>query len=340
MFFSNHRACASASIIVHTFVCLFVHAWASVSTHACDSGIICDCSCCSVCLSVILYNILLWGDLGHGYTAAHVYIQIYIKDYLYHSLESPECCSLQWLGDKICIQLSRWALFKWKVPVFITILYKELFHSGLLCLLRDWLFIILFHENSTHVILVELDLLHCISLSLNEVSQPQALRQSVVWFHYLGLSWAPPIFFCFLKMSIIDPDPMDIIALLLTFQSWCASKDALTNHLRVLMLLTFSMIGRWRVTLMYLITLKIFPLSSLSKLLTQVHRKVMAVMVSFLALDMTNSSCATVWWNAASWSLSISVCLSSGLTLNIWIANVLVLLHVMTTDVSYRTPFR
>ena len=189
------RACASASIIVHTFVCLFVHAWASVSTHACDSGIICDCGCCSVCLSVILYNILLWGDLGHGYTAAHVYIQIYIKDYLYHSLESPECCSLQWLGDKICIQLSRWALFKWKVPVFITILYKELFHSGLLCLLRDWLFIILFHENSTHVILVELDLLHCISLSLNEVSQPQALRQSVVWFHYLGLSWAPPIYF-------------------------------------------------------------------------------------------------------------------------------------------------
>ena len=73
------------------------------------------------------------------------------------------------------------------------------------------IFPILFHEHSTHVILVKIDFLHCIFLSLNKLSQPQALWQGIVCSHYIGFRWYPP-FFPPRNIYIVYPDPMDIIA--------------------------------------------------------------------------------------------------------------------------------
>ena len=85
------RGCASSIILDHTSACLCICARAPTS--------IFDYGGCSRCLSVIMPNTLLWGDLGHGSSTAHVYIQGDIGDSLYHILESPERCSLQWLDE-------------------------------------------------------------------------------------------------------------------------------------------------------------------------------------------------------------------------------------------------
>ena len=90
---------------------------------------------------------------------------------------------------------------------------------------------------------------------------------------------------------------MDIIAPVCPLQSRCAAKDTSTHHLMTLRLSALSMSGIFRVPLMYLSTLKFFLQSSSSGLLTQVHRKAMAIFIYFLDLDVTNISCATMWWN-------------------------------------------
>ena len=123
-----------------------------------------------------------------------------------------------------------------------------------------------------------------------------------------------PFLFCFRDRSIIYTDPMDIISPFSPFQSGYAAKDASTHHFMKLGLSALSMSGRCRVPLMYLINLTSFPLSYSFVILTKVHRKSMVILMSFMALDMKNRSCATVWWNAVSCYSFSSVCSFSGLT--------------------------
>ena len=123
-----------------------------------------------------------------------------------------------------------------------------------------------------------------------------------------------PFIYLFRNSSIIETDPMNIIVPVGPLQSGCAAKDASTHDLMTLRLLALSIRSRCRVPLMYLSTFTSFPQSSLSGLLTQVHRIEMSILISFLALDMTNSICVTVWCSAISCSLFSSVCLSSRLT--------------------------
>ena len=130
-----------------------------------------------------------------------------------------------------------------------------------------------FHEHRTHLILVELELLHCISLYLNALSRPKALWQVVVCSHYIEFHWYPPIFFCFRDSFIIELDPMGIIALVWTLKSGCAAKDVTTHHLTTIRLSTLSISGIWRVPLMNLDTLTRFSHSYSSGILTQVHTK-------------------------------------------------------------------
>ena len=126
-----------------------------------------------------------------------------------------------------------------------------------------------------------------------------------------------PFIFCFRDISIINPDTMDIIAPVCPLQFGCAAKEASTYHVTILKLLVLSISDIFRVPLMYLITLTSFTQSYLPGILTWLHIKVMAILVSLMAIDVTNSSYATVLWNYVSHSLFSSVCLSSGLTRNI-----------------------
>ena len=82
-----------------------------------------------------------------------------------------------------------------------------------------------------------------------------------------------PFIFCFHDIFIFDPDPMYIITPVCPLQYGCAAKDAPTHHLMTLRLLALSMSGRYRVPLMYLITLTGFPQSSSADILTRVHSK-------------------------------------------------------------------
>ena len=68
-----------------------------------------------------------------------------------------------------------------------------------------------------------------------------------------------PFICCFCDSSIIDPDTMEIINLVFLLQYGCAVKDASTHHLMTLRMSDLSMSGRYRVPLMYLITLTRFP---------------------------------------------------------------------------------
>ena len=107
-------------------------------------------------------------------------------------------------------------------------------------------------------------------------------------------------------MNIIDP--------VCLFQSGCAVKETSWHYLMTLNLSDLSMSRKCRVPLMYLSTLTSFPQSYSSRLLTQVHNKSMDILMYFLALDVTTSSCSTVWWNAVSRSSYSSVRSSLGLT--------------------------
>ena len=133
---------------------------------------------------------------------------------------------------------------------------------------------------------------------------------------------------------------MDIIAPVFPLQYGCAAKEALTHHLMTLMMLAISISVICRVTLMYLSTLTSFPQSSLSVLLTRLHRKSMDIFIYLLALDVTNSSCSTMWWNDVSHSYSSSIRLSSGLTWNRWLAVRLFLIPVMTSGKFSSNPLR
>ena len=124
----------------------------------------------------------------------------------------------------------------------------------------------------------------------------------------------PLFIFCFHDISIIDPDPMGIIAPVRPLQSGLSAKDASNHHLITLRLSTLRMSGRCRVPLMYLSTLTRFPQTSLYGIPNQVHRKVMYILMSFLSLDVTKRTCTTMWWNAVACSLSSSYRSSSGLT--------------------------
>ena len=119
-----------------------------------------------------------------------------------------------------------------------------------------------------------------------------------------------PFMFCFYDSSIIDPDPMYIIDPVYPFQSGCAAKDTSIHNLMTLRLSALSMSVRFRLRLMYLSTLTSFPQSSYTRILTRVHRKEMAILMYLLALDVKNSSCATMWWNAVARS-SFSIVRSS-----------------------------
>ena len=152
--------------------------------------------------------------------------------------------------------------------------------------------------------------LFCILVYLNKVSWPQALWKYIVFYHYIGFRWYPSIYLCFRDSSINDPAPMYIIAPVWQLQYGCVSKDALNHHLITIRMSYLSTIGRWRVTLMYLNTLTRFTRSSSNGILTQVHKKEMYILMYFLALDVTNSSSATMWWNTIARSSSSTFCLS------------------------------
>ena len=123
-----------------------------------------------------------------------------------------------------------------------------------------------------------------------------------------------PFIFCFPDSSIIDPDPMGIIAPLRPLKYGCLAQDISTHHLTTLRLSSLSVSGRCRVLLMYLSTIKIFQWSSSSEVLTRLHRKAMSILMSFLYLDVTNSICATVWCNTFDRSSFSSIHSSSCLT--------------------------
>ena len=109
-----------------------------------------------------------------------------------------------------------------------------------------------------------------------------------------------PFIFCFRNSSIIKPDPMYIISPVCPLHSGSASKDSSTHHLMTLRLSALIISGRCRVHLMYIITLTSFPRSYSSGILTRVHRKTIAILMSFLSLDVPNSRCTIVWWNDVS----------------------------------------
>ena len=103
-----------------------------------------------------------------------------------------------------------------------------------------------------------------------------------------------PFIICFRDSSIINPDTINTVAPVCPLQFGYATKEASTYHVMILRLLGLRMSGRCRVPLMYLSTLTIFTRLSLPGILTWLHIKVMAILVSLLALDVKNSSYATV----------------------------------------------
>ena len=100
--------------------------------------------------------------------------------------------------------------------------------------------------------------------------------------------------FCFRDIFIIEPDAMDIITPVCPLESGCTEKYAPTHRLMKIRMMDLSMSSRCRASLMYLNTPTRFLQSYLSGILTQEHRKVKAILMSFLDLDVKNSSCATV----------------------------------------------
>ena len=146
--------------------------------------------------------------------------------------------------------------------------------------------------------------------------------------------------FCFRDISIVDPNPMDIIVPFCYLHSGFVSKGALTHHLMIIILSALSISGRHRVTLVYLVTLTNLSQSSSYGVLTMLHKKTMEMLMSFLDLDVTNSICATIWWDAVAHCLSSSVGSSSDLNLNILLNAKIVLLPVMTSVESSSTPLR
>ena len=149
-----------------------------------------------------------------------------------------------------------------------------------------------------------------------------------------------PFLFCFRDIYIINPDPMDIIAPVWPLQSGCVTKGASTNHLMTLMMSDLSMRSRCRLPLMYLNTPTSLPQSSSYGILTRVHRKLISILMYFLALDMINISYTTMWWNAVARSLFSGTQYYLGLIWNIWLSAGIVILPVMTSGKSYSTTFR
>ena len=91
---------------------------------------------------------------------------------------------------------------------------------------------------------------------------------------------------------------MEIIASLCSLYYGCASKDALTYHLMTPRLWDLSMSIRCRIPLVYMSTFISFLQLYSSGILTQVHRKSTAILISFLDFEVTNIIYVTVWWNA------------------------------------------
>ena len=93
----NFHARASVSIRTHASVsildcfpmCMLVRTHASSRIRARSPVSICVRGGCSMLMSVVLSNTILWGHLGHGSRTDHVYIWGVLGDPLYHSLESP-----------------------------------------------------------------------------------------------------------------------------------------------------------------------------------------------------------------------------------------------------------
>ena len=127
---------ASTGILACNSACLCVHAQASAGILAHAPVSIRSHGGCSLCLNDVLSNTLLKGEIGHSSRTAHVYIRGDFGDYLYHSPEYPEHCSLQWLGEEICIHLSCQAVFHGEVSVINIIFYKEVSQSDVLFLLH------------------------------------------------------------------------------------------------------------------------------------------------------------------------------------------------------------
>ena len=113
---ASMKMCARASTSIRT------HAYASIRSHA--SANACPSGGCSIYLLVVLYKKLLWGDLRHGSRTDHFYIRGALGDSLYHSPESMERCSFQFLGEEICKIFSPGAVFQWQVHIINTILNK------------------------------------------------------------------------------------------------------------------------------------------------------------------------------------------------------------------------
>ena len=168
---------------------------------------------------------------------------------MYHSPEYPENCSLQWLGEEICIYFSCLAEFQWQVPVLNTILNKEVSHSDVIFMLRAWILLSWWNSiSSTAYPFPSINYLyhsHC-----GKAPYSPTISASVGLF---------PLIFYFHDISFIDPDPMDIIAPVCPLQSRCVAKDVFTHHLMKLRFLDLSTSGRYRVPMMYLRTLTIVP---------------------------------------------------------------------------------
>ena len=91
-----------------------------------------------------------------------------------------------------------------------------------------------------------------------------------------------PFIFCFCNNYIIDPGPVYIISPVLPLQYICTEKDISTHRWMVLILSYCSISGRCRVPLMCLSTRTRFPQSSSSGIITWLHSKATAILMSFL----------------------------------------------------------
>ena len=246
-------------------------------------------------------NTPLWSDLGHGFSTSHVYNGVLsgIPCIISQNLRNVAPCSGlvkksayifpvgQYLSDKSLFSIG--SLIKENLTQMCCVCFvlnSFRFFSVIISLILSW-----WNSRSSTAY-------PCLSMNYLDYSNcGKALSDTTL----LDSVELLPFIFWFFNSSVIDPNPMDIIGPVFPLQSGCAAKGALTHHLMTLRMSALSNIGRCRVILMYVSTLTRFPHSSFSGYLTWINRKAISKLISFLALDVINSSCATVWCNYITW---------------------------------------
>ena len=106
------------------------------------------------------------------------------------------------------------------------------------------------------------------------------------------------LIFFFFNMLMIEPWPIDIVALVWTFTSLWAVNDAPTHHLTTFIKSILNISFIWIFLSRYTSTWTSFPQQSSSGYFTLVARNAIVVWIFLRHLAIANISCATEWWNA------------------------------------------